>query len=563
MVLVRAMDHAGAERLARRLLDPSRLRTILVVSTPFGTSEPYFDVDALVDNVGQGLDVALLRTGVPSRTLAARLPARTEVYGGAARVYPHTAAWAADPPAAPLRFPGQAYEAGRRTARLAQDALSVAIATAPRGSGGAVSVEGVVESVVAGGARALVRGAGGELVSVAAEATVPGVSLDRVLIPGMTITGELDSGSRQLDIRARLRDPDQSLAGYSVGDVVLVDVVRVDRDELEVLLYPGVPVLVPAEEVTDNPLDDITELVSVGEHLPARVTGRDPWSLRLADVDDDETVLPAPALIEGGPAWLLPAAQERDWEALALTPPGEPWVGGEASRRPGALAPIALPDVRPSTASIPASLERSLNAELAAVTSEAREAQRQLTRVHAELEALERERDRLEQELKRERQASAALRRAAKSHRAAGGIPMELMSLFHDREQGFRTEVVLAWARRFPAAEQVERPLPEYRVGAGFLDSLRVIEGISAAKVVDVVVEVLTGVAEESDARELRPYRIDEQPTSPQRVRQDGATAWRVSLQRNTPAARRLHFWRLADGSIELWDVKDHDDHRH
>jgi hypothetical protein len=43
-------------------------------------------------------------------------------------------------------------------------------------------------------------------------------------------------------------------------------------------------------------------------------------------------------------------------------------------------------------------------------------------------------------------------------------------------------------------------------------------------------------------------------------VREDGARAWRVSLQSNTPAARRLHYWVLPDGSIELAKVGVHDD---
>lgn len=574
-MLVRATDPAGAVRLAQRLQDPSRLRTVVVVSTPFNALEPYFDIDALVDQLGLAADVAVLRSGASSSAFRRNMPERTAVFGGAARVYPATEAWAEDPAAAALLRIDQPDRSGGRTARLAQIALSVATSTTPRPSGTSDRVNAVVHSILSEGQRALVRLLDGEIASVAAEATIPGVPLDRVLVTGMTIFGDLDRRSRQLDIHGLLRPSDEALAHYSVGDVVLVDVIEAHRDGVEVLLYPGVPVQLTADEVTDNPLDDITDLVAVGEHLPARVTGRDPWSLRMADVDQDEPVLPAPAVIDGGPPWLQLEVNDRDWAALALSPPAEPWQPGEKVRRLGAPVPIALPDVRPGEAPSPTAPEKAIRpasskpmrrtgaAELAAARGEARDAQQQLTRAHAELEALERRKDHLERELKKERQAIAALRRTARSRRTAGGIPTGTMELFHDREQGFRAEVLLAWARRFPAAEQVERPLPEYRVGAGFLDSLGVIEGIAVSKVVDVVVEVLTGVAEESGARELKPYRIDEKPTSPQRVREDGATAWRVYLQRNTPAARRLHYWRLPDGTIELWDVKDHDDHRH
>ncbi len=54
---------------------------------------------------------------------------------------------------------------------------------------------------------------------------------------------------------------------------------------------------------------------------------------------------------------------------------------------------------------------------------------------------------------------------------------------------------------------------------------------------------------------------VSEAGGTEQRVRaDDGAKAWRVSLQINTPSARRLHFWRLPDGGVELSRVGVHDD---
>lgn len=39
----------------------------------------------------------------------------------------------------------------------------------------------------------------------------------------------------------------------------------------------------------------------------------------------------------------------------------------------------------------------------------------------------------------------------------------------------------------------------------------------------------------------------------------DGAKAYRLYLQQGTPSARRLHYWQLADGRIELANVGFHD----
>ena len=36
--------------------------------------------------------------------------------------------------------------------------------------------------------------------------------------------------------------------------------------------------------------------------------------------------------------------------------------------------------------------------------------------------------------------------------------------------------------------------------------------------------------------------------------------AWRVSLQVGAPSARRLHYWQLQDGSVELAKVCVHND---
>ena len=44
-------------------------------------------------------------------------------------------------------------------------------------------------------------------------------------------------------------------------------------------------------------------------------------------------------------------------------------------------------------------------------------------------------------------------------------------------------------------------------------------------------------------------------------VREDGAVCWRAAVQRHSPAARRLHYWRLGD-AFELSRVTLHDDFR-
>jgi hypothetical protein len=77
---------------------------------------------------------------------------------------------------------------------------------------------------------------------------------------------------------------------------------------------------------------------------------------------------------------------------------------------------------------------------------------------------------------------------------------------------------------------------------------------------VEVSAHVASGRAHEIPSLELHQLRASVGGGAPQRTRQDGAKAWRCSLQAGTPAARRLHFWLLPDGRVELAKVAYHDD---
>jgi hypothetical protein len=149
--------------------------------------------------------------------------------------------------------------------------------------------------------------------------------------------------------------------------------------------------------------------------------------------------------------------------------------------------------------------------------------------------------------------AKSDLRKARRSARRG-----QALQVHSDPAEQLRFEVWLAYLTRFDEASRRQHPLPErYAIGPQFCDTLTSLEGISRAKVVDVIVETLTGLVKDIPGRELHQWR--EGDTGPQQSRHDGARAWRVSLQVNTAGARRLKFWRLSDGSIELDSVGVHD----
>lgn len=151
----------------------------------------------------------------------------------------------------------------------------------------------------------------------------------------------------------------------------------------------------------------------------------------------------------------------------------------------------------------------------------------------------------------------AQLRRAS---RAKPAMTPEEAPQFADAEQGFRYLVLTRWAVRTPVSEQGQRPLPDFRIGPQFLDSLAQLEGIKPEKVADVVVEIVMGRAQELTGREVHRLRTGPGGKDPVRTRPDGAVAYRASLQVKTPSARRIHYWQCADGVVELARVATHDD---
>ena len=132
---------------------------------------------------------------------------------------------------------------------------------------------------------------------------------------------------------------------------------------------------------------------------------------------------------------------------------------------------------------------------------------------------------------------------------------------FLDPEEEFRFEVYVEWVRRIAPAEKANMPLADYDIGPAFLASVDAVDGISRAKIVAVVVEVLTGLAATLGSRDMHVLREGNEPIGPAMTRADGGVCWRVALQRESPSARRLHFWKIGD-RVELSRVVLHDDFR-
>lgn len=530
----RSVATAGeAEDLAGFLHGSARRMPAVVVSRAAGTPAAYADVEQLeadLDGIALVFEITTLEA---SWAFSHAVPDGCQVYGGAGRTYPAGTGWELDPYAAPLHFAYSPADRDRITRELAGDAMRMASSgslSLPVTAAGPVPVEGEVYGLVA--QRALVTIHGNQRPGVVwPELVEPGVAAERLFAKDMPIQGVLDPDSRRIDVRGMRRSAADALTGHP-GDTILVRVAAVEAGACVVEPFPGHRQRVSADNVVED-ATDLRTVLTEGEVVAALLVEVDhsgEWLLSIAEAAETSDAVPAPSILLGGPAWLVPDAPRQT--AAETTPPAP----SELAHASQAEESLAVPT---------AQLVDALKQE----------------RDHA-VSQLQLERDenlRLTAEL----QDSRAQLRRAKRRRDRSQTPgPDDTALFDDPADQLDFEIRLAWARMTGSSEKKDRPLKPWTYGPDFLETLRTLEGISRDKVVEVIVHVLTGRDTELASRELHPLRTGAGAGDPTVVRDGGETCWRVYLQSHTPSARRLHYWSCTDGSIELSSVRLHDDYR-
>lgn len=531
-----------ARALADTLLDPSRQHPIVVVSMAASESEPYVDADQLAIDLEGLATVHVLATTHASWALHDQLPERCDVYGGAGRCYPP--GWDRNPTTARLRFAYGRQDRDRATANLTRDALAHARSTPDRAPRRATTPARGTLLGVAGGRGLVTLTDGSPGPSTIWPELIADAPADRLLAPGMTVWGDLDLTSRRLDVTAMRIDLDQALADYTPGAHVLARVAGLEADHAVVQLHPEVSATLPAEHL---PSQDAAAVLTAGETLVVTIEDRpetsgSSWTVRLAPSDTDP--LTAPAVLVGGPPWLVAPDDEPATAPGAPVPDAEPQPESTLFEQPD-VDERGTHDERPD----PLQTERDHLLE-------------ELRRARATIHALEKTAARQRTDLRNALERADRLARDAN----AGSDALALLDAdtrrFADPSDQLRFEVDLAWARRTTAEEKPDLPLAAWTLSGGFMDTLSAVEGIDRAKVVDVIVDVLTGRAWQIEARQVHQLRTSEAGNAPTVVRDDGAICWRANLQTKTASARRLHWWQLPSGAIEISAVRLHDDVR-
>ncbi|NYI81063.1 hypothetical protein [Nocardioides panzhihuensis] len=598
----RVTNTSEAEALAALLNGDARTKPTVVVTVASGHTDPYADMERIAAEIGDLADLYLVTTGGHTWAFSNKMTPGTQVYGGAGRVYPVGLGWNIDLKQAPLRFAWNKSEGRKLTGQLIDDALDMAAAAGLFDSARTASTRerraGTILSIMS--ERALVDLGSGDLASIPPQLAQAGVPIERVLAPGMHVDGVLEKKSRWLDIRGIRPTAEEALKTYAAGDVVPAEVRSVLAGSADLRLHPDVTVELFRSDVTGDPDDDLQALLTPGEVVLARVVATGPrWRLSLRGVGEHDTAREALALYAGGPPWLDPDApppapvehvetepappatvseplpEDEPVETSRASPP-KPAIPTPAMmpRRKG--EPVrAVPPPEPEPVPTPAqeatppkkAAVQSMSLQVTAIKAEKARLEAELTELRDQVSGLRNERVQFAKDLARAarqvetRDAELARMRSQLRRAKQRSAPPEVTPpVFADRERGFRHLVEAAWARRIPLGEQPTRPLPGYAIGERFLDSVDTLEGIAVDKIADVVMEVLTGLAEQSAGRELHQLRTSVGGNAAPQSRDDGAVCYRVSMQVHTPSARRLHFWKCPDGTIELSRVVVHDD---
>jgi hypothetical protein len=299
-----------AGHLAARLLTGTPW-PIAVISIPSGAPDLYIDADELKREVGDLGEVVVMPTDEVSWTFSHAMPDMTQVYGGAGRVYRVDRSQTVDPHRSPLRFAFSRGDSTRVVEALARDlaafALEAGLAQVPAPVESRPRSAGTVKATV-GASRAILVMDDDSYATIWAELTVAGVPIDRLVRRGQRVEGAPDLVSRRLDVREALRSASQALSGYEGRHDRPGEVESVSYDRATLALFPGVTVELEHDSITDNPRDNIEDLLTLGEvvtaHLASILESPTPGvTLRLDIVDDDDPA-PAPALLDGGQPWL-------------------------------------------------------------------------------------------------------------------------------------------------------------------------------------------------------------------------------------------------------------------
>jgi hypothetical protein len=123
-------------------------------------------------------------------------------------------------------------------------------------------------------------------------------------------------------------------------------------------------------------------------------------------------------------------------------------------------------------------------------------------------------------------------------------------------------EIRSFWIETYTPADRRQYPLDSVRwtVLPSFADTFQKLDDNGMDKAIRAATHIVTTRRAAENMFESHALREGDESSKPEVTRADGATAQRAYIESHTPQSRRLHYWKLRDGSIELSRVGLHDD---
>ena len=542
------VDIKHAHVCCNAIVSERREYPCVLVSLGVGMTTPYLDVDALVDNIGKAAVIFEIADRAADNWLRDNLPYWARAYNGACRFLAPSNMAGRDHSRELLRMYSTNDSADTVT-ELTNLVLDVAY---PEGYslGGADDddaqpqprhetqrntklVEGVVAMMLDGIAYVYVDD---ERNPRKVRLEVPtALATASLLCEEQPVRGHVDADG-QLAIEPEWRTATDALRDYVSGTTVAGRVTFVCEDMFKIMLYPalsgraGVEVTVRGPELfAGSGIDmnaDLRPMLTRGQTIAMRVEERDgdDWLLSLPDAHD--TVLPAPSLLPGGPAWLETSA------ALDYLP---------RLRSHSTLADVPVE-------------------QLLTTVDTVETAQTTIRRMHAQLVELSQDNRQHNDDIGRLREENAKLKRDNHDYEKALEDANPL-AVFSGRFASLREE--LDWMLRaqsllqFTVEERRRRPLAEWSYGDEFFDSLEKCESKEMTRwpLIHTMLLVLAG---KETANGLRPHqlRTGRGGDNPGRKDEQGNAIYRC----NVHGQYRLHFTRDVAGRITFMSVNAHDE---
>jgi len=568
--------------LGNRIQASDRKLPIVVVTGNLLDHTPLVDLEELAQEVGTLCELMFISNPDLTRELAALLPDNAGVFGGAVRIYRADFHEDPAPKRAKLFNLRDVAHAQARMPKILEEVWAAAHA-----AGGLIKIEQRAVSAKArvkmfmGDSRVFVELENGKLATIQQEMVMPDVPLEWAFSIGQELLGVYDD-ELKIFIPNQVASSSEDLAQhFGLNSVTLGLVKDADRQNATIAVLPNLVFEVPKADITGNPLDVISSYLDIGDVVSVRIY-RHPQGkirLRMNDIDDDELVLEALAILPGGEPWLL-EGRDVPWQVVDPPTLEIPVIIEElieevavVTELPGQLTrPIPGPGIQRAFISEVSEAVKvkpgdTQSLKVMGETIRRQQAQNErlvAERVFANAEFSQEKFRRLElvREFNKLKLDMAELRKAKRAQQSNKSSTFSRRNRFASDSDWLHEELRRAWIGRYTAQERSDSyrlRLEKFSFSAEFCDSVKEprLDEDEIRKVVRLMVDLVTG--RNAAERKHTVHELFDGLGGAQRSREDGALCWRVHIENGSPQAKRLHYWEKRDGFIEFGWVANHD----